>query len=179
MQSHCIEQGTDLPVGAFLRPLTPHADARGSLTEVHRAEWSDTAVVQWNVTRNEAGALRGMHLHLHYDEIYVLPRGAAEIVLYDLRPDSRTLDRCFALDLRAVAPTSLLVPAGVLHGLAFVVPSLLLVGRTREHDGEDDWRCRWDDPDLRATWRPERPLLSDADSGAGSLAELRRMLAAH
>jgi len=136
-----------------------------------REWWGGTGLLQWNLTHSAAPVLRGMHLHGRYDEVYLLLAGSVQVGLRDLRPGSNSHGRgdCFR-----VAPPcpAIVIPRGVLHGLLFLEPGLLLTGRSREHDGLDEWRCRWDDPGLELGWSAERPLLSEEDSGAGSLKEL-------
>lgn len=137
------------------------------------APWgSGRGLLQWNLSASDAGVLRGMHLHGACDELYLLLEGAMEAGLYDLRPGSPTAG-CSAHFAVAALGQAITVPAGVLHGLLFTRPSLLLTGRTTEHDGADEWRCRWDDPALGLRWSLEQPLLSPEDAGAGGLEALR------
>lgn len=133
--------------------------------------------LQWNASNSLAGTLRGMHLHRRCSELYVLAQGAMDLALYDPRPHARSFGHRFQCSIGAAMTHAILVPAGVLHGLLFPVPALLLVGRSHEHDGLDDLSCRWDDPALDLSWRIRQPLLSAADAAAGSLAELAAALA--
>ncbi len=136
------------------------------------AWWGGAGLRQWNLSASAAGVLRGLHLHGACDEVYLLLEGAMEAGVCDLRHASPSAGQsaCFAV---AGAGSVVTVPAGVLHGLYFTRPSLLLTGRSSEHDGAAEWRCRWDDPALGLTWSAARPLLSAEDTAAGGLSELR------
>ena len=111
------------------------------------AWWGGAGLRQWNLSASAAGVLRGLHLHGACDEVYLLLEGAMEAGVCDLRHASPSAGQsaCFAV---AGAGSVVTVPAGVLHGLYFTRPSLLLTGRSSEHDGAAEWRCRWDDPAL-------------------------------
>jgi dTDP-4-dehydrorhamnose 3,5-epimerase len=168
----------DLPAGARLRPLRPRRDAGGCAVELFRQDAAGDGMVQWNLSRSEAGVLRGLHLHPDCAELYVLLSGDAEILLLDLRPASPTAGRRTQRPLTSARPAVLFLPAGVLHGIHFTRPSLLLIGRSREFDGQRELACRWDDPDLGEPWLAQPPVLSDSDAAAGSLAALRHACAA-
>ncbi len=158
--------------------MQPWADASGCGVEVFRQETVTFDIVQWNLSRSAAGVLRGLHLHPGYHEVYVLLSGAADVLLLDLRPASPTHGRRTQLAFETSHPEALLLPAGVLHGIHFSLPSLLLIGRSREFDGLHELSCRWDDPELGEPWLANRPVLSDSDAAAGSLAALRQACAA-
>lgn len=158
-----------------IRDLEPHPDARGSLTELFRDSWlSLPSPAQWNLTVNRPGALRGMHLHRRRIDSYVQIEGEAELALMDLRWESRTYRHRELLRLSGEHPRLVVVPPGVLHGFYFRAEGLLLIGIHPARDDADEMRCHWSDPQLGLAWRPEAPLLSQADAEAGDLASLER-----
>src|SRR3970282_2615067 len=78
-----------LPHGVAWRELETHADQRGDLTELFRAEWqSGPAPVQWNFVRSQANVLRGVHVHPRHDDYLIVLQNRMEIGLKDLRRDS-------------------------------------------------------------------------------------------
>jgi dTDP-4-dehydrorhamnose 3,5-epimerase-like enzyme len=133
--------------------------------------WAGVGVRQWNVTSSAAPVLRGMHLHGSCEEVYLLLAGSVQVGLRDLRQGSASRGRGSLFTASAPCP-AIMIPRGVLHGLLFLTPGLLLTGRSTEHSGLDEWRCRWDDPGLELGWCVDRPLLSAEDDSAGSLDEL-------
>lgn len=163
-----------LPDGVALRPLPPNRDERGAFTEIFRESWQTGIVpVQWNMVRSHASVLRGVHLHLHHDEVYVLPEGDALIGLKDLRRRTATRGVTGFVRLAASRPQLLTVPRGLAHGLYFITSSLLLSGVTAFYNPEDEIGCRWDDPDLGIAWPVANPSLSERDSTAPTLAFLQ------
>lgn len=174
-----------LPAGVVIRPLAPHADARGSLTEFYRESWKlGCKAAQWNLVISEANVLRGMHVHVRHNDHLVLIKGAMHLALYDMRPWSPTAKSGHVLTLSEEAPCAVAVPIGVAHAFYFPVPAILAYGSSREWDEGEDMGCRWDDPELGLAWRVNEPTVSRRDAAAGSLADLavrmrERWMAAH
>jgi dTDP-4-dehydrorhamnose 3,5-epimerase len=162
-----------LPEGVSLRPLQPHVDDRGTFLELHRASWREgPPLVQWNVVRSAAGVLRGVHLHVHHDDLLTVPVGRAVVGLRDLRPGSPTEGTVALVELGEDAPAALTIPHGVAHGFFFPVPSLHVYAVTHAFDPADELGCRFDDPDLGIPWPGHDFVLSERDRGAGTLADL-------
>jgi dTDP-4-dehydrorhamnose 3,5-epimerase len=162
-----------LPHGVRLRGLVPHDDERGTLTELFRQEWKGGAVpVQWNLVRSEAGVQRGVHVHLGYDEVYLLLDGRLVVGMRDTRRGSPTEGAVATLDLRAEAPCAVMVPTGIAHGLLFPEASRILIGTTRTWDPAQELGCHWLDPALAIPWPTRRARLSARDAAFGPLADV-------
>jgi len=163
-----------LPCGVALRPLVAHADPRGVLYEIFRAEWSAHArPVQWNFVRSAAGVLRGVHLHpRHWDYLVVLD-GCMTLGLADLRSGSPTEGLASIVTLDAAELRAALIPPGVAHGFYFDVPSLHVYGVDCYWNPADELGCRFDDPGLGLRWPIAPKLLSERDRALPPLAELR------
>jgi len=67
-------------------------DARGQFVETYRREWVPGAreMIQANRADRRAGALVGLHYHLHQADFWYVPFGSARMVLHDLRSGSPT-----------------------------------------------------------------------------------------
>ena len=143
----------ELADGMSIRELTPHADARGSLTELCRTSWAAGATpVQWNLVRSEAPVMRGVHVHLRYDEAYLLLEGRLIVGFRDLRPGSPTEGRTGLVELHGGPSVLVTSPPGIAHGLLFLEPSVLLAGASREWDPSNELGCHWLDPELGIDW---------------------------
>lgn len=161
-----------------MRSLATHADARGQLTEVFRGEWdSGVDPVQWSVLHSGANVLRGMHVRLKRDDYYVLTKGQATLGLYDLRRSSATYRQSARIALSSEHLSAIVIPAGVLHGMLYRAPSMILTGRSDYLDKADELGCRWSDPTLGLDWRVQDPILVGRDAERPSLAELEAELA--
>jgi dTDP-4-dehydrorhamnose 3,5-epimerase len=178
--AEAFPQARELPCGVSLWPLTLHADDRGGLAEIFRAEWnSGVEPVQWNLARTRPNVLRGMHLHLkHWDYVLVLD-GRARFGLMDLRAGSPSEGLSTAVDLCGEHLTGIAIPPGVAHGFYFFKASVHLYGVSHYWDQEDELGCRWNDPGLAIEWPTDAPLLSARDREAGSLEALRALAPAY
>ncbi len=166
-----------------------HEDARGSFRELWRA--SDRAAlggsptpdeasfVQANLSTSAAGVLRGLHLHRHQLDRWVVTSGRAFVALVDVRPmlegtGSRPLVETRQLD----ADDWVVIPSGVAHGFLALEPLELVYLVTNEYDGSDELGFAWDDPAVAVPWptvsaTPDgRPILSGRDRANPPLADL-------
>ncbi|HEV8533652.1 MAG TPA: dTDP-4-dehydrorhamnose 3,5-epimerase family protein [Methylomirabilota bacterium] len=168
-----------LPHGVLWRELKTHADHRGELTELFRAEWQDgPAPVQWNFVRSQKNVLRGVHVHPRHDDYLIVLENRMVLGLKDLRRDSPTHGCVSMIELNGERLSAIHIPHGVAHG--FYVPSdaLYVYAVSSYWDVLDELRCRWDDPELGLRWPTDSPALSDADTTAGTLSAMRRDLEA-
>ena len=160
--------------GMAIRELAVHADARGSLTELFRASTAALEnVVQWNLVRSEAPVMRGVHVHLRYDEAYVLIEGRVIVGFRDARPGSPTEGRTGLVELQGRRPTLVTSPPGIAHGLLFLERSVFLAGASREWDPTNELGCHWLDPELGIEWPIRQATLSDRDRDFGPLSAIR------
>ncbi len=173
------EERRDLPHGVVWRELTTHADDRGDLTELFRAEWHEApAPIQWNFVRSGANVLRGVHAHPRHDDYLIVLHRRMVLGLKDLRRDSPTHDLGAMVELDGEHLSAILIPHGVGHGFYFPSEALYIYAVNRYWDRSDELRCRWDDPALGLKWPSDSPVLSEADRTAGTLSAMRRNLEA-
>src|SRR5579872_3522880 len=85
---------------ALLEPAA-HGDARGRFVETYRREWLPLGreMIQGNRSEKAAGAVVGLHYHLHQADYWYVLRGTARVVLHDLRQGSPTEGATLTLDL--------------------------------------------------------------------------------
>jgi dTDP-4-dehydrorhamnose 3,5-epimerase len=64
-----------------------HGDERGRFVETYRRSWFGLGreMIQGNRTEKQAGAIVGLHYHLHQADYWYVLRGRARVVLHDLR----------------------------------------------------------------------------------------------
>jgi dTDP-4-dehydrorhamnose 3,5-epimerase len=162
--------------GAIVR----HGDTRGSFRELWRAgDFPDEPFVQANLSTSTAGVLRGLHLHLRQDDLWIVAGGRAFVALVDIRPvldGSRTAP---AVETRELGTDEwVVIPTGVAHGFLALDALQLVYFVTNEYDGSDELGFAWDDPTVPVSWptlteTPDgRPILSGRDGTNPPLAEL-------
>jgi dTDP-4-dehydrorhamnose 3,5-epimerase len=96
----------------------------------------------------------------------------------DLRPDSDTYRNWESFELRDTEQTSLYIPAGCAHGFqALTEPADVSYRIDRPHDPTEDVSIAFDDPELAIPWPLPATVVSQRDSGAGSLTAGLKLLA--
>jgi dTDP-4-dehydrorhamnose 3,5-epimerase len=104
-----------------------NADDRGCLFEIFREEWVGAfKALQWNACSSRSGVMRGVHVHIDYDEFYTLPMGRVFIALRDIRKASPTFGNSIGFEWSAVDGFAVSVPAGVAHAVFFLDDSVLI-----------------------------------------------------
>ncbi len=142
-----------------------HGDARGRFVETYRRSWLALGreMVQANRSEKQAGAVVGLHYHLHQADYWYVLRGRARLVLHDLRRGSPTEGVTMHLDADGEEDRGLFIPPGVAHGFAALTDVLLWYLVDGYYNPADELGLAWDDPDVGARWGLERPVLSERD----------------
>jgi dTDP-4-dehydrorhamnose 3,5-epimerase len=148
----------------FVEP-DAHGDTRGRFVETYRRQWFDLGreMVQSNRSEKQAGAVVGLHYHLHQADYWYLLRGRARVVLHDLRQGSPTDGATEAVDLTGEGDRGIFIPPGVAHGFAALTDLLLWYQVDGYYNPADELGLAWDDPEVSADWGVADPVLSDRD----------------
>lgn len=142
-----------------------HGDERGRFVETYRRAWLPLAreMVQANRSEKQAGAIVGLHYHLHQADYWYVLRGHARVVLHDLRQGSPTDGTTETVELNGEEDRALFIPPGVAHGFASLTDVLLWYLVDGYYNPADELGLAWDDPDVAADWGVEDPVLSARD----------------
>lgn len=148
--------------GAYIIELEPKSDERGLFARAWcRQELQSRGLVatiaQCNLSfTEERGTLRGLHYQLPPSEEVKFVRctaGSIFDVMVDLRQDSATFRRWFAVELSAENRKMLYVPRGCAHGfqtLADRAEVFYLV--SDPYSPERERGVRWNDPAFAIAW---------------------------
>lgn len=152
---------TSLPDVKIVEPSV-YTDARGSFMESFNAKdfaesvCSDVVFLQDNISRSQAGVVRGLHYQLPPFAQAKLVRciaGAVFDVAVDLRRSSATLGKWVGVKLSEDNARSLWIPEGFAHGFAVLGESAtVLYKHTALWHPEYEASIRWDDPALNIAW---------------------------
>ena len=118
------------------------------------------------------GTVRGLHYQsppLAQTKLVRVVRGAVRDVAVDVRRGSPTYGRWIAEELSAENGVQLLIPRGLLHGFATMMPATDVVYKVDSYYAPDcDGAIRFDDPDLGIDWGidPKTAVLSEKDARA-------------
>jgi dTDP-4-dehydrorhamnose 3,5-epimerase len=142
-----------------------HGDERGRFVETYRRSWFGLGreMIQGNRTEKQAGAVVGLHYHLHQADYWYVLRGRARVVLHDLRTGSPTDGATLAIDLDGDVDRGVFIPPGVAHGFASHTDLLMWYLVDNYYNPADELGVAWDDPDVGADWGVSDPVLSARD----------------
>jgi dTDP-4-dehydrorhamnose 3,5-epimerase len=156
-----------------------HGDARGIFIETYRRQWfpGGREMIQGNRGDRRAGAVVGLHYHLHQADFWYVPFGQCRVVLHDLRVGSATDGKTLTIDLGSPPGTpgvdhdhrGVYIPPGVAHGFAALTDMTITYLVDGYYNPADELGVAWDDPEIGADWGVADPVLSDRDQ-----ANLRR-----
>jgi len=155
-------------------PTRPNRDARGCLYEIFRESWPHSfRAVQWNACVSRAGVVRGVHVHVDYDEFYTLPQGRVLIGLHDIRRSSSSFGKAVQFEWSDGDACAIVVPQGVAHVVYFLQDSLLAFGLSGFWRAEYDVvGCEWDCAELGFDLPLDDPVRSRRDASSGGYSRM-------
>jgi dTDP-4-dehydrorhamnose 3,5-epimerase len=142
-----------------------HGDERGRFYETYRRSWFPLGreMVQANRADRSAGALVGLHYHLHQADYWLCTQGVARVVLHDLRLGSPTEGASETLEMSGDNCLGVFIPPGVAHGFACLTDLTITYLVDSYYNPEDELGMAWDDPEVGADWGVTNPVLSERD----------------
>lgn len=165
---------SDVITGVYIVEPTVHRDERGIFVETYRREWfpDGREMIQGNRGDRQAGAVVGLHYHLHQADYWYVPRGRALVVLHDLRDGSPTEGATLTVEIGDQNELGVFIPPGVAHGFASLTDLTLTYLVDQYYNPADELGVAWDDPDIGADWGVTTPVLSARDQKNPRRAEL-------
>jgi dTDP-4-dehydrorhamnose 3,5-epimerase len=145
--------------GVRVVPFAQWPDDRGYFLEVARmgqglAADFPAATTQVSAALSYAGTIKAFHFHRHQTDLWVPAMGMFQVVLVDLRPDSRTFGLKNTLYVGALKPWQILIPPGVGHGYKVVggESAMLVYVTSRLYDPQDEGRIPYNDASIAYDW---------------------------
>jgi dTDP-4-dehydrorhamnose 3,5-epimerase len=170
---------SDVITGVYIADPAVHRDERGIFVETYRREWfpNGREMIQGNRGDRQAGAVVGLHYHLHQADYWYVPYGRARVVLHDLRDGSPTERKtlCFDLGRRDDGThdhTGVFIPPGVAHGFGSLTDMTITYLVDGYYNPTDERGVAWDDPEIAADWGITEPILSARDQANPRRAEI-------
>ncbi len=159
--------------GSYIIELEPVKDERGFFARTyckHKFKQKGLAlkIVQSNMSFNEKkGTLRGMHYQappMAEAKLVSCVQGSIYDVIIDLRRDSPTYCRWFAVELCARKKQMLFVPEGFAHGFQTLEDNTMILYQMSEFYAPEYSRgVRWNDPVFGIRWPIEAKIISEKD----------------
>jgi len=143
--------------GVRQKKLMKHCDDRGYFAEVIR---DDDHLLkrfgQASISMSYPGVIKAFHYHKYQDDVWFFPSGNAQVVLYDLRPNSRTYQETNVFYMGEDNPIVLFIPNHVAHGYRVLgdKPATIFYFTTHSYnrDKPDEYRIPWTDPTIGFNW---------------------------
>lgn len=161
---------SDVIDGVVVVKLGLYGDERGFFVETYRRNWFPIGreMVQSNRAERKAGAIVGLHYHLHQSDYWYVVNGHARVILHDLRTGSPTDGATFVVDLGEVDGAAhnhlgVYIPPGVAHGFSSITDLTLTYLVDGYYNPADELGLAWDDPAVAADWGLKDPVLSARD----------------
>mgnify|MGYP001366047676 CR=1 FL=1 len=161
---------SDVIDGVFIVEPDLHGDERGVFVETYRRQWfpAGREMLQGNRADRKAGAIVGLHYHLHQADYWYVPFGRARVVLHDLRTGSDTDGKTQVIDVGARDDGThdhrgIYIPPGVAHGFGSLTDMTITYLVDSYYNASDELGVAWDDPAIGADWGITDPVLSGRD----------------
>ena len=156
---------SDVIAGVYLVEPTAFGDARGRFVESYRRSWfpEGREMVQGNRSDKTADTVVGLHYHLHQADYWYFTKGDAVVVLHDLREGSPTDRGTLMLEMGEGDGRGVFIPPGVAHGFAALTDLTITYLVDQYYNPADELGVAWDDPEIKADWGVDDPILSDRD----------------
>lgn len=160
--------------GVYFVDPDVHGDARGRFVETYRREWIPGAreMIQANRSDKQAGALVGLHYHLHQADYWYVPQGRITVVLHDLRTGGPTDGITEVCEISGDDHRGVYIPPGVAHGFAALTDAMLTYLVDGYYNPADELGVAWDDPAIGADWGVVDPVISARDRTNPTRAEI-------
>jgi dTDP-4-dehydrorhamnose 3,5-epimerase len=160
--------------GVYVVQPDVHGDDRGRFIETYRRSWfpHGREMLQGNRGDRKAGAVVGLHYHLHQADYWYVPFGTARVVLHDLRDGGPTEGATLHLDLSDQNHLGVFIPPGVAHGFAALTDMTITYLVDGYYNPADELGVAWDDPAIAADWGVTEPILSGRDQANPRRADL-------
>jgi dTDP-4-dehydrorhamnose 3,5-epimerase len=145
--------------GVGLKPFSLWPDDRGYFLEVARLGQGLPAgfpavSTQVSAALSYPGTIKALHYHRYQTDCWVPAMGMFQVVLVDLRTESKTFGQRNTLFLGELRPWQVLIPPGVAHGYKVIGqgPAMLVYVTDRFYNPADEGRIAYNDPSIRYDW---------------------------
>lgn len=176
---------TEQPYIADLKVIHPDVfgDSRGYFYESwNREKYEGIGIapdwVQDNQSLSQKGVLRGLHFQappFAQGKLVRVVRGSVIDIALDLRSNSPTYGKHFAIELSERNHAQLWIPPGFAHGFLTLEDHTIFSYKcsgSGYHQASEGC-ILWNDPDLEINWGVENPIISEKDKNGLRFADFK------
>ena len=140
-----------------IKSLVTKSDNRGYFREILR---DDDKLLkrfgQASISLTKHGIIKAFHWHKSQDDLFYVVSGDAQVVLYDIRENSKTFKQTMTFKMNDKGHKLLFVPKKVAHGYKVLgkKPLIMLyfMSRSYKQKKPDEQRLAYDDKKIGFNW---------------------------
>lgn len=143
--------------GVRVKDIGFYADDRGFLCEILRSDENFIdKFCQITMSITFPGVIKAFHYHKKQDDCWFFPSGNVQVVLYDLRENSKTYKKIQVIYTGEKCLKVILIPHGVAHGYRVLGnnPATIIYVTNECYNKEepDEYRIPYDDKAIGFDW---------------------------
>lgn len=146
-------------------------DSRGYLKEVFRKNILNNKDFPFDVMScSKKNVLRGLHIQIKKPQakIITVTHGKIFDVAVDLRLNSKTFGKYFAIKISDKDNFSFYIPEGFAHGFLCLSKECTVNYKCSQYrDQKSEKTLSWNDPSINIKWPTKKPILSFKDKNLG------------
>ncbi len=156
-----------------------YKDRRGFFKEIYKKKNVKKELIFDCLSHSKKNTIRGLHFQKKRAQakFITVVQGKILDVVVDLRKNSKTFGKHFAIVMNYNSNFSMFIPEGFAHGFACLSKTCTLYYRcTNYRHQQSETTLKWDDPDLNIKWKIKKPILSEKDKKGKLFKDIRKDL---
>ncbi len=144
-------------LGVRIKRIATHSDNRGYFREILRDDDNYLKHFgQTSISLTKPGIIKAFHWHKHQDDLFHVISGDAQVVLYDIRKNSKTFKKVMTFKMSDKDPKLLFIPKKVAHGYKVLgknpLAMLYFMSHSYNRKKPDEQRIPFDDEEIGFHW---------------------------
>lgn len=143
-----------------------YEDKRGFFKEIEKFKILKKKFIFDCFSFSKKNTLRGLHLQRKKSQakIITVTHGKILDVVVDVRKNSSTYGKYFAIEISDKSDFSLFIPEGFAHGFLCLSKNCAVYYKcTKYRNQKDEVTIKWNDPTIGINWPITKPILSKKD----------------
>ena len=120
-------------------------------------------MIQSNYSNKQAGALVGLHYHLHQADYWYVPIGITESSFTIFSRGGPTDGNTACFDISGENHWGVYIPPGVAHGFSAVTDVVMTYLVDGYYNPADELGVAWNDTEIGGDWVVTNPIVSERD----------------
>ena len=158
-----------------------HLDSRGAFRELFlKNKTQSFQSIFWCMSKSKKNVIRGLHIQkmVNQAKFVSVVKGRIFDVALDLRKNSKTFGKHFAVILSAKNSKSIYIPKGFAHGFCTISDDTRVMYKVDDYYSKDnDTGIKWNDEYLNLKWPFEKNelIISDKDNNLPKWLEIKEL----